>query len=64
MFEVRQVDPMRESLKLSSCVSHENYLEGSLPFKREGLGSMVWKGEKDLPCNVDRVWAGDSLWLW
>ena len=33
-FEVRQVDPMRESFKFSSCRGHENYLKRALPFGR------------------------------
>jgi hypothetical protein len=35
-FEVRQMDPMRESLKCSSCRGHENYLKRALPFRRKG----------------------------
>jgi hypothetical protein len=34
-FEVRHMDPMRESFEFSSCRSYENYLEGALPFRRE-----------------------------
>jgi hypothetical protein len=35
-FEVRQMDPMRESLKFSSCKGHEDYLKRALPFRRKG----------------------------
>ena len=34
-FEVRQMDPMRESLEFSSCRGHEDYLKRALPFRRE-----------------------------
>ena len=35
-FKVRQVDPMRESLKLGSCGSYKNYFKGALPFRGKG----------------------------
>lgn len=59
---MRQVDPMRESLKFNSCGSHENYLERTLSSRREGLGLMAWRGEKNLISNVDREWVRDSVW--
>jgi hypothetical protein len=38
------MDPMRESLEFSSCRYHKDYLKRVMPFGREGLGPMVWRG--------------------
>jgi hypothetical protein len=35
-FQVRHVDPVRESLELSICRGHEDYLKRALPFGRKG----------------------------
>lgn len=37
-FEVRQVDPMRESLKFSSCMGHKKYLKRALHLGECGEG--------------------------
>jgi hypothetical protein len=62
-FEVRQVDPIK-SLKFSSCGSYKNHLERVLTFRRERRAPIIWRGEKKLVSNIDRQWAGDSVWPW
>jgi hypothetical protein len=32
--------------------------------ERERGGPIIWRGEKNLVFNVDRQWAGDSVWPW
>lgn len=49
------MNPMRETLKLSSCVGCKNLLEGALPVSREGGRTLVWWGEKNLIGDVQEL---------
>lgn len=50
---------MRESIKFSSCRSHENCLK-----EHCHLGKKAERGEKNLVSTVDSQWSGESMWHW
>lgn len=57
---MRSVNPVRESLKVSSCGGVTRItLKGIIQEKL----MLVQRREKDLVSNVDRAWIGVIVWL-